>query len=218
MFEISLSVGDVNLDEVSLKCINCNKKTGLKTRSGLKEFYDIMITPFVMNSMLHNVGMSWMIRSKEEIDYDNFTNSKNLGWFDTGPWHNKNICSKLYGTTFEGFIIQDRTDRYNIMCSLVAHDRMENNKQYDESSIGDIEIPKDATVKALNSLGATFNFIDIWLHNCRHNYFSRSESYTVAMVEMLKKIAQNVGKPLTTREKKSKFDYRYWGWMVFGKM
>ena len=30
MFEIRLSVGDVNLDEVSLKCINCKIKTGLK--------------------------------------------------------------------------------------------------------------------------------------------------------------------------------------------
>ena len=28
MFEICLSVGDVNLDEVSLKCINCKIKTG----------------------------------------------------------------------------------------------------------------------------------------------------------------------------------------------
>ena len=45
------------------------------------------------------------------MDYDNFTNIKNLNWFDTGPWHNKNICSKLYGTTFEGFITQARTDR-----------------------------------------------------------------------------------------------------------
>ena len=42
-----------------------------------------------MNSMLHHVGMSWIISSKEEMDYDNYTNSKNLGWFDTGPWHKK---------------------------------------------------------------------------------------------------------------------------------
>ena len=93
MFEICLSVGDVNVDEVSLKCINCKISTGLKTKSG-KEFYDKMITPFVMNSMLHHVGMSWMISSKGEMDYDKFTNSKNLSWFETGPWHNKNICSK----------------------------------------------------------------------------------------------------------------------------
>ena len=54
MFEICLSVGDVNVDEASLKCINCKRSTGLKTKSG-KEFYDKMITPFVMNS---NTGLS----------------------------------------------------------------------------------------------------------------------------------------------------------------
>ena len=73
------------------------------------------------------------------------------------------------------------------MCSLVAHDRMQDNKQDYKSSIGDREIPKDATVKALNSFGATFNFIDIWLHNFLDNYFARSESYRVAMVEMFKR-------------------------------
>ena len=104
IFEIPLSVGDVNLYEVSLKFNNCKRTTGLKTKSGFKEFYDKIITTFVMNSMLHHFGMSWMISSKEEMDYDNFTNSNNLGWFDTGPWHNKNICSKLYDSLY-------RTDR-----------------------------------------------------------------------------------------------------------
>ena len=64
MFEISLSVGDVNVDEVPLMCINCKISTGLKPKSG-KEFYDKMINPFVVNSMLHHVDMSWMISSKE---------------------------------------------------------------------------------------------------------------------------------------------------------
>ena len=109
------------------------------------------------------------------MDYDNFTNSKNLEWFYTGPWYNKNICSKLYGITFEDFITKAGTDRYNIMCSLVAHDRLQENKTDDEISIGDILIPIDATVKALKSLGATFNFIDTWLHNFCDNYFYRSE-------------------------------------------
>ena len=104
-----------------------------------------------MNAMLHHVGMSWIICSKKEMNYDNYTNRKKLSWFDTGPWHNKNICSKWYGTTFEGFITQARTDRYNITCYLVAHDRMQYSKQDDESSIGDRVVPNDATVKALKS-------------------------------------------------------------------
>ena len=135
------------------------------------------------------------------MDYDNFTNSNNLDWFDTGPWYNRNICSKLHGINFEDFITQARTDRYNIMCSLVAHDRSQDNKKDDEISIGDREIPNYATVKALKLLGATFNFIDIWLHNFREKYFSRSESYSIAMKEMFKQIPQNVEKPLTSREK-----------------
>ena len=138
------------------------------------------------------------------MDYDNFTNTKNFGWFETGPCHNKNICSKLYGTTFEGFIKQARTDRYNIMCSLVAHYRLQDNYQDDEISLGDKVIPKDATIKALKSLGATFNFIDIWLHTFIKKYFEQKESYAAAMVDMFKTIPQNDGIPMTSREKNQK--------------
>ena len=90
------------------------------------------------------------------------------------------------------------------MCSLVAHDRQQENKTDDESSIGDREIPNDATVKALKSLGDTFNFIDTWLHSFCENYFARSESYRLAMNEMVKTIPQNVEKPLTSIEKNKK--------------
>ena len=86
------------------------------------------------------------------------------------------------------------------MCSLVAHDRMQDNKQDHESSIGNRVIPNDTTLKALKPLGATFNFIDIWLHNFRDNYFDPSDFYRVAMAEMYKTIPQNVENPLTTRD------------------
>ena len=119
-------------------------------------------------------------------------------------YDNKNICSKLNGIKFEYFITQARTDRYNIMCSLVAHDRLQDDSKENESIVGDRAIPNDATVKALKSLGATINFIDIWLHNVCGNYYDRSESYRVSMVEMFKTIPQNVEKPLTTREKNQK--------------
>ena len=36
LFEIRLSCGDVNLDTVSLKCINCQNETGLKTKNWLQ--------------------------------------------------------------------------------------------------------------------------------------------------------------------------------------
>ena len=90
------------------------------------------------------------------------------------------------------------------MCSLVAHDSLKEDYKDKESSIGDRVIPNDATVKALKSLGATFNFIDIWLHFFRGNYFAPSKSYSIAMKDMFKQIPQNVEKPLTSREKNQK--------------
>ena len=87
MLRVKMTVRDVNVDEVSLMCINCKRKTYLQPKSE-KEFYDKMITPFVMNSMFHHVGMSWMITSKKGMDYENLSNHNNVGWFDKGPWHN----------------------------------------------------------------------------------------------------------------------------------
>ena len=116
----------------------------------------------------------------------------------------KNICSKLHGIKFEDFITQARTYRYNIMCSLVAHDRLNTYYKDNEISIVDRAIPTDATVKELKSLGATFNFIDIWLKLPRENYFYRSESYSIAMEEMFKQIPQNFERSLTSRGKNQK--------------
>ena len=71
---------------------------------------------------------------------------------------------------FEYFITHARTDRYNLMCFLVAHDKMQQNYEDDESSLGDRSIPKDATTKALTALDVTLNFIDIWLKLFLDNY------------------------------------------------
>ena len=38
---------------------------------------------------------------------------------------------------FEYFITHARTDRYNLMCSLVAHDKIQPAYEDNESSIGD---------------------------------------------------------------------------------
>ena len=60
------------------------------------------------------------------------------------------------------------------MCSLVAHDRLQLDYEYDES-IGDREIPNDATIKTLKVLCDTIDFIDIWLKLLRENCCARSE-------------------------------------------
>ena len=137
------------MDTFCLKCINCKKETGLNSETTFAWVYDEVITKFVLNSMLHNVGMSWIISSNQEMDYDITTKSNHLDWFNKGPWYNKNICSKLHGIKFEDFITQARIDQFTIMCSLVAHDRLQTDYEDDVRIIGDRAIPNDATVKEL---------------------------------------------------------------------
>ena len=39
------------------------------------------------------------------------------------PQYKTSISKKLHGKLFEGFIINTRTDRYNIMCSIDSYER-----------------------------------------------------------------------------------------------
>ena len=84
-------------------------------------------------------------------------------WLEKGPWYNTSICLQLYGSAFKDFITQARTEKYNLMCYLVAHDKMQQDYEDDKISLGDRSIPKDATPKSLIELGATLTFIVIWL-------------------------------------------------------
>ena len=150
--------------------------------------------------LLHNVGMSWIINSNREMEYKmNKTNHQY--WLNKGPWYNRFIYYNLNGSRFEDFITQARTYRYNLMCYLVAHDMLQLNYKYDESSIGDREIPNDATIKTLEALGANFNFIDIWLNFLRENYGARCKAYINAMKLMFRKIPQTIKISLTPKQK-----------------
>ena len=96
--------------------------------------------------MLRHVGMSWIIISNQEMEYEPDENN-HQDWLNKGPWYNTSICSKFYGSRFEDFITQARTERYNIMCSLVDHDKLKLDSKDNERSIGDRAIPYNATIK-----------------------------------------------------------------------
>ena len=66
---------------------------------------------------------------------------------------------------FGNFIIHARTDRYNIMCSLVAHDKKRPTYEDYESSLGDRRIPKNPTTESLESLVDTIILL-IYGLNC----------------------------------------------------
>ena len=102
-------------------------------------------------------------------------------WLNKGPSYNTSICLRLHGSRFEDFITHAITDRYNLICSLVAHDKMQPNHEDDESSLGYGSITKYKTKKELTALGATLNFIDIWFKLFLDNYISRHDAYVNAM-------------------------------------
>ena len=81
-----------------------------------------MITKFALNEILYHVSMSWIICSNEKMKYE-IDKSNHPNWLNKVPWYNTDICSKLYGKMFEDFISKARTDRYHLMCSIVAHDK-----------------------------------------------------------------------------------------------
>ena len=71
--------------------------------------------------MLQPVGMLWIIETHEKLKYD--MDKNNSDCMTGGTWYNTYICKKLHGNLFEGFIINSRTDRYNIMCAIYAHEK-----------------------------------------------------------------------------------------------
>ena len=114
----------------------------------LETNYQEIITTFVLNTMLHHVGMLWIIENHEELKYD--MDIQNSDWLTGGPWYNTYICKKLHGKLFEGFIISARTDRYNIMYYIDAYEREHQSYSCDDgSSGGGFPLPISSTTKAL---------------------------------------------------------------------
>ena len=70
VFEIRLSFGDKDLDALSIKSINYKRETGLDSEISFTCVYDKIVTKFVLNEMLHHVGMSCIISSNREMEYE----------------------------------------------------------------------------------------------------------------------------------------------------
>ena len=81
-----------------------------------------MSSKFVLNAILHHAGMSWIICFKKEMKYE-IDKSNYQDWLNKGPWYNTAICTRLHVSMFGYFITHTRTDRFNILCCLVAHDK-----------------------------------------------------------------------------------------------
>ena len=98
--------------------------------------YQDIITLFVLNIMLQFFGMLWIIETHKQLKYD--MDKYNSDWMTGGPWYNTSICKNIYGTVFEGFIRKAITDRYIIMCSIDAHEKLIHQNMMMEAEVADI--------------------------------------------------------------------------------
>ena len=120
MFELCLLGDKEKMDDIDIRCINCKREKCLFLKNTT---FEEMVTKFVLNAILHHVGMLCLISSNEEMKYEMDKNS-HQAWLNKGPWYNTSICLRLHGILFEYFITHARSDRYNLMCYLVAHDKI----------------------------------------------------------------------------------------------
>ena len=114
---------------------------------GLNTTYQDIITNFVLNTMLHRVGMLCIIATHEQLQYD--MDKHNSDWMTSGTCYNISIYKKLHGKVFEGFIINTRSYRYNIMCSIDIHEKYHPSSCADGSSSGGCPLPSNSTTEEL---------------------------------------------------------------------
>ena len=196
MFELRLNYDEKKLDFISIRCIHCKRETVSYLKNTT---FDEMITKFMLDAIFHHVGMLWIISSNKEMKYK-INENNHQDQLNKPPWYNISICLKLQGSMFETFITHSRTDRYNIMCYLVAHDKIQPDYEDDEISIGDRSVPKYPTKKSLKGLVATLNSIDICGKLFLDNNDAGCVGYINAIKEMFKKISQTMSKALTPKK------------------
>ena len=167
----------------------------------------------MINYILHHVGMSWIISSNNEMKHE-IDESNHQYWLNKRTCYNTVICSRLHGSIFEYFITHARTHRYNLMCSLITHNKKLPSYEDDGISIRDSIMPKNVTTEELEALGTTLNFIYIWLKLFDDNYDAIRVAYITAMKDMFKQTPQTMIKEFTPKQIPENYD-RYWCWMVY---
>ena len=66
-------------------------------------------------------------------------------------------------------------------------------------------------------MGATLNFIEIWIKLLDDNYDARRVAYITAMKYMFKQIPTTINKTIIPKQKGPEtYDINWW-WMVYGK-
>ena len=67
--------------------------------------------------------LSWIFETNQQLEYD--IDKHNPDWITYGPWYTTSICTKLHRTVFEKYIINARTERYDLMCYIYVYEKQQ---------------------------------------------------------------------------------------------
>ena len=70
--------------KIAIRCSNCGKETMIDVDI-LDTVYQDIIKKIVLNTMLHHVGMLWIIETHEKLQY--YMEKHNPEWMTGGPWY-----------------------------------------------------------------------------------------------------------------------------------
>ena len=70
------------VENIAIRCSHCGKETMIYM-DNINAKYQYIITSFVLNTVLHHVGMSWIIERNEQLKYDMEKN--NSDYITGGP-------------------------------------------------------------------------------------------------------------------------------------
>ena len=89
-------------DAVGIMRISCGKFIGcLLDNQTIYTF----INYFVTNMVFHNVGLSWIVQSKQKPNFD--LQHHCPSWILNVPWYNTMICSQFHGYLFGYYVTTD---------------------------------------------------------------------------------------------------------------
>ena len=57
------------MGNISIRCVNCGKETNISL-DDINTTYQDIIPSFVLNTVLHHVGMLWKIETNQHFEYD----------------------------------------------------------------------------------------------------------------------------------------------------
>ena len=85
------------METVAIRCRNCGKSTVI-SMNNMNTNYNDTINKFVLNEMLHHIGMSWILETNQQLKYD--IDKYNPDWIKSSTWYNTYICKQITRNSF----------------------------------------------------------------------------------------------------------------------